>query len=215
MIEQAINQMERFYQTKQQTEKKSLVWNYKIGQSTINYKFGPSAQQVGKIIVSNLQLFIIIYLKQHGGRTKPELLNDTGINYEEELTQQMENLLDSRIIVENQGKFFLQTEQSKLKVQIVPNRPLTLLPKRIGENSEDQIVLKKERDLKIQSSIVRLMKTNKEMLYPQIYGGVQRGLLGYYDFSSHDILAQIDELINANYIKRDDRINNKFLYTPV
>lgn len=59
------------------------------------------------------------------------------------------------------------------------------------------------------------MKTNKEMYYPQILQGVQRGLLGYYDFSAQDILAQIDELINGNYMKRDERINNKFLYTPI
>ncbi|CAK58623.1 unnamed protein product (macronuclear) [Paramecium tetraurelia] len=215
MIKDAISQMELFYQTKQQTEKKQLVWNFRIGQTLINYKFGPSVQQVGKIIVSNLQLFVILYLKQFGSRTKSELLNDTGINYDEELTQQMENLLDLRIIVENEGKFYLQTDQTKLKVQLVPNRPITLVPKKVGENTEDQIMLKKERDLKIQSSIVRLMKTNKEMYYHQICAGVQKGLLGYYDFFSQDILAQIDELINSNYIKRDERINNKFLYTPV
>ncbi|CAD8144245.1 unnamed protein product [Paramecium octaurelia] len=215
MVKDAISQMELFYQTKQQTEKKQLVWNFRIGQSLINYKFGPSVQQVGKIIVSNLQLFVILYLKQYGSRSKSELLNDTGINYDEELTQQMENLLDLRIIVENEGKFYLQTDQTKLKTQLVPNRPISLVPKRVGENTEDQIMLKKERDLKIQSSIVRLMKTNKEMYYHQICAGVQKGLLGYYDFFSQDILAQIDELINSNYIKRDERINNKFLYTPV
>ncbi|CAD8141397.1 unnamed protein product [Paramecium pentaurelia] len=215
MIQQAVNLMEQFYQIKQQTEKKSLIWNYRIGQSTINYRFGPQIQQVGKIIVSNLQLFIILYLKQYGGRSKPELLNDTGISYEEELSQQMENLVDSRLIVEIDGKFYLQKEQTKLKMQIIPNRPITLVPKKVAENSEDQILLKKERDLKIQSSIVRLMKTNKVMYYPQIFAGVQKGLLGYYDFSAQDILAQIDELINSNYIKRDEKINNKFQYTPV
>ncbi|CAD8047760.1 unnamed protein product [Paramecium primaurelia] len=215
MIQQAINLMEQFYSIKQQTEKKSLIWNYRVGQSTINYRFGPQTQQVGKIIVSNLQLFIILYLKQYGGRSKPELLNDTGISYEEELSQQMENLVDSRLIVEIDGKFYLQKEQTKLKMQIIPNRPITLVPKKVAENSEDQILLKKERDLKIQSCIVRLMKTNKVMYYPQIFAGVQKGLLGYYDFSAQDILAQIDELINSNYIKRDEKINNKFQYTPV
>ncbi|CAD8136929.1 unnamed protein product [Paramecium octaurelia] len=215
MIQQAINKMELLYSKKQQTEKKSLVWNYRIGQSTINYKFGPAPQQVGKIFVSNLQLFIILNLKQNGGRSKGELLNDIGISYEEELSQQLENLLDFRLLVETDGKYNLQTEQAKLKMQLVPNRPISLVPKKVGENTEDQLMLKKERDVKIQSSIVKLMKSNKEMYYPQIYAGVQKGLLGYYDFSAQDILAQIDELINSNYIKRDEKINNKFQYTPV
>ncbi|CAK88349.1 unnamed protein product (macronuclear) [Paramecium tetraurelia] len=214
MIQQAINKMEQLYQVKQQAEKKSLVWNYRIGQSTINYKFGPSLQQVGKLIISNLQLFIILYLKQNGGRSKGELLNDTGINYEEELTQQMENLLDFRLLVETHGKYYLQTEQANLKMQLAPNKPITLVPRKVGENTEDQIMLKKERDVKIQSCIVKLMKSNKEMYYPQIFAEVQKGLLGYYDFSAQDILTQIDELIISNYIKRDEKINNKFLYTP-
>lgn len=71
-----------------------------------------------------------------------------------------------------------------------------------------------DRDIKIQSAIVKNMKARKMMSYKEILAEIDSQFHGYMRYTKNDVLRIIDSLIEGEYIVRDQYDQAKFIYTP-
>ncbi|KAM3142098.1 hypothetical protein pb186bvf_005752 [Paramecium bursaria] len=200
---------------KQYRSKKSLQWELGVGQGEISYK---SSKASLRLIVSNIQLVIIYSLLQNGNISRDDIQQRTKLRLND-IEHHLVPTIQLKLIIEEGGK--LKLNEAMEKPPNFKGLVLSILPKKSQDQIQEQERLReelemaiKDRDYKIQSLIVKQMKTKKEMLYSDIQAQVNNNLKGYFQYNPRDVIRQLDELIAGGYIKRHDRENNRFIYTP-
>jgi len=85
----------------------------------------------------------------------------------------------------------------------------------IRNEEEDRILISKQRDMQLDSSIVRFMKGKKEAVIGDLCSGVAKLLQNIFIPSIQDIKRRLEGLIEREYVKRDPKNMNKFYYCPL
>lgn len=196
---------EEFYERDPTNINKRLDWNYNLG--TIDLKF--NWQDKDYIVTCKPYQYFVLQLFQHNQQISlVEISQKLEMKDMPALSLIMESLTSNpKILVRNEetGKFELNADfKSKSK-------KVLLKAAKFEDRFKGKAQVDNERVAAIQGCIVRVMKSNKVMEYPEVVKMVEKLLLKFNP-NSKAVRKEIDDLIKKEFLERDPEDFNKLRY---
>lgn len=196
---------EEFYEKDPTNLNKRLEWNYNLG--SIESKF--NWQDKDFILNCKPYQYFILQLFQHGEKlSMVEISQKLSMKDLAALGLILESLIASpKILIKNEdtGKYELNVDfKSKSK-------KVLLKAAKFEDKFKGKAQVDNERVAAIQGCIVRVMKSNKVMEYPDVVKMVEKLLLKFNP-NSKAVRKEIDDLIKKEFLERDTEDFNKLRY---
>lgn len=205
-----------WYQQKNQNRK--VTWMLDFGSVQVNTLFAAKTYQ---LVVSVVQATILDLFNQGEVFTVAEIKERTNITDEYFKPAMMRfcepkvKLLKKEInkpVFKEEEKIQVNTKftSQTIKSVLIPKKSKVVSKEEVKEI--DKAVLR-QRQFVIQANIVKVMKTEKELKFPQLIAQTVRNI-GLFKPDPKMIKEQVEVLIRDEYMKRDETDKSKLIYLP-
>jgi len=214
-MQTSIDRFTRFYCSERKDRK--LLWAHSLGTVTIITRF-PSGEK--ELSLSLHQAVVMLLFEDNINKLKfSDILEETGIE-KNELKRTLQSLAlgKKRVLVKKPpGKdvnaddeflFNLKFEDEKRNIRINTIQ--------VQETAEEHQATSKyiaiDRTMHLDSAIVRIMKGKKKLAYQDLINAVIEAVGKRFHPVVADIKKRIDDLVEKEYLRRDEADTNLFHY---
>lgn len=208
-----VQSFEAYYATK--TNNRRLAWVHKMGVVTIQGNF---LKRRCDLVVSAIQATVLVLFNDSEEISIDSIIKMTGLEAEV-IKGQLKSLASGQFkVLKKKPKDGYRTDHV-----ISVNKDFTHAQRRVRIPNAVQRTNKKERATatqtvledrrhSIEASIVRVMKTRKELEHVKLVAEVSQHLMQYFKPDPREIKRRIEDLIIREYLARDEERSNVYMY---
>ncbi|CAD8171108.1 unnamed protein product [Paramecium octaurelia] len=210
-------QFTQYYQSK--NSKRKLQFNYGLGSVSLKATFDQNSKK--DFVCSVLQATILMHFNKQRVYKIDELIKLT--NSDQEIMQQeLENLLQFKLLIQNEEENTLQLNQKfqhrsyKIKVQPKKQQSWALCSKSKNKQQEFQLDSKEivlDRRVYLESLIVRVLKTKKQLDHKDLFKYIDKDAkTRHFPVEIPFFKECIENLIQKEYLVRQEGQLDTYIY---
>ncbi|KAI0226412.1 ubiquitin ligase (cullin) of SCF [Massospora cicadina] len=204
-----------YYISKHNNRKLTMLWQYCKGEIKAVFTKGNKAGYIFQ--VSTFQMAILLLFNDSDTVTYHQMLELTALS-SGALISPLTILVKAKVLLVEEDKavgdptasFVLNTDFKSKKIRMNLNVPTKSESKQESEETHKKI--DEDRKMYIQAAMVRIMKARKTMKHVTLVNETIAQLSSRFTPVIADIKKCIDLLIEKEYIMRDDKDRDKFVY---
>jgi len=210
----ALASFTEFY--KQRHERHKLEWNHSLGTVTMSATFDNDEKELS---VSLYQAVVLLLFQEENKLGFQDILQRSGLKSEDLIpTLQSLALGKARVLMKRPtGKDINDTDEFIYNVKFTDKRRKIHIPsiqqqETVEETKQIEQAIDMDRQASIDAAIVRIMKGVKKLLDEELKIRTIEALRKHFIPSVPDIKKRIEHLLEREYIERDEKNNNMYLY---
>ena len=223
-LPKVISRMQSAYETFFQSKfkERKLKWKTELGKASINFKLGEGMRRK-ELVMTKLQALICLLFNQNSRLTFQQLMGELGLKKPQTLQTELKGLLFSKVIVSSNAEkvkdelrsdsiFSVNTKFSNKRNLIkIKTFKYVEQDQKEEKTSEKAFIISKK--IKINSCLMKIMKSSKKVRFDILMNKAILMLSEFFTPQRREILKGIEELINKEFLARDEEFPNILHYT--
>eukprot|EP00823_Brevimastigomonas_motovehiculus_P006923 TRINITY_DN5949_c0_g1_i1.p1 TRINITY_DN5949_c0_g1~~TRINITY_DN5949_c0_g1_i1.p1 ORF type:complete len:757 (+),score=176.94 TRINITY_DN5949_c0_g1_i1:117-2387(+) len=208
-----IDHFKHYYESK--TSNRVLTWMHHLGSITVAGYFSRTRVD---LVMTPIQAIILLAFNKQNEYRIADLIQATGMS-EESMKKQLRCLVGTncKILVKRpsegyDSKHIIGVNQSFTSAQRRIRVPAAVTKTTQKERDKTAETVQEDRKYAIEACIVRIMKARKTLTHQQLMAEVTSQLMQLFRPDPKIIKRRIEDLIQREYLERDEQKNNVYRY---
>lgn len=197
----------------QRFKERKLVWKNAVGRASLFFHL-PHFERRKELVTTTVQACICLALQEAKQMVFREIASTLKLKDEALLTTELKGLLYSKIVISSNNEkvkdklepdsVFSLNLSFKSQKNLISVKAFKMVEeeKKDEQKTDSDFLLSKQ--MKITSCLMRIMKSSKKMTFQELIAQASRLLEEFIVPKSREIQQGIEELINKEYLKRDE-----------